>query len=220
MKKTKTFRKEAVVWLITTLLVLTAVVVFTPFAIITRAAPLPFSTDFESASNWASKWAQDIVSDGAPSDPDTHFWQRVDSTYSATPTNLDPYSGNYMAIFDSGLLYPHGTQTRLFLTDSLDFTSSSSGNVYLSFYLYYSDWGSTEDDDLVVEVNVGSGWILVDTYDTYDPSDLGWVQETVDLSSYNTASEAYIGFLAVDDGYRDVCIDNVVVGESPPPPSC
>jgi hypothetical protein len=161
-------------------------------------------------------WTNTMVFDGAPSDPDPHVWQGAMADYSTTP-HCDPFEGDSMAIFDTGLLYPQGTTARL-ATGAIAIPSGLP-EYYLSFYLYLSNYGSYYTDRVDVEISPdGTTWTVMETISTYDSTNPGWTEQTIDITSY-AGTTMYFGFLAHDGdapytgGYRDICLDAVrIVG--------
>jgi len=173
-------------------------------------APLITATfDDVIPDDWGPNgWSQeDVINMETGTDP--NIWICADDTYYTTPTNVDPYAGDYMAIYDTGKLYPEGSKARLY-TSALDFSSYGFDIFNLKFMMYISDYNSANTDRLVVQASTdGTTWDDIVTIGTYDATDPGWVQQMVDLSAYKDETTVYLGFLGVDGGYSDIIIDEV-----------
>ena len=165
-------------------------------------------------TNWGPNgWMEEEVTGTTDADP--NIWRAADDTYSTTPTNIDPYAGDYMAIYDTGLLYPHGASCRLY-TPAMDWNAYGATVLTLKFMIHISNYGSSYTDHCDVQVSTdGTTWDTLESINTYDATNPGWVEKIIDLTSYASETTARLGFLAVDGGYRDIIIDDVSIEASP-----
>jgi hypothetical protein len=156
--------------------------------------------------NWGPNgWMQDDVVNVGDVDP--NIWRGADATYSTTPA-FDPYAGTYMAIYDTGLLYPQGSQARLYCPNPIDLTGET-GPINLEFMLHMNNYGSSYTDSIAVQVSLdATNWTTETTINTYDAGNPGWVEQMIDLTAY-AGQNIYLGFLGIDGGYRDIAIDDI-----------
>jgi len=160
----------------------------------------------ESGFPPAGWFQEDVVNMESGSDP--NIWRAMDDTYATNPA-VDPYNGDYCAIYDTGKLYPQGSMARL-STPAIDFASQGASLFNLKFMMYLSNYGSTYTDHIWVQVSTDNvSWTNITQINSYDVTNPGWVEQIVDLSAYSTEPVVHIGFFGVDGGYRDAIIDDV-----------
>jgi|GEM_PF-4507975 len=132
------------------------------------------------------------------------------ATNSAYPSGITPYSGTYMAVFNS-YDASSGEQSRLY-SDAAFAISSSYDSVTLSFWIYH-DAIYTNADTLQPQISIdgGSSWAnLGSPVYRYDGTS-GWAQVSLDMSSYLGQSSVLIGFLGTSAYGNDIHLDDVLV---------
>ena len=154
-------------------------------------------------------WGMDDVIN-MESGADPNIWKGATADYSTTPTNVDPYSGDDMAIYDTGLLYPQGSEARLY-TPAIPVYSPGAGIYRLEFMLHRNTYSSTAVSDLVVQYS-GNGvtWYNMETISIYDSTNPGWVLQEIDITAF-AGYYVYFGFRGIDGGYQDVILDDISV---------
>ena len=152
----------------------------------------------------------DIINMDSTIPPDPNIWRGATEAYSTTPTNVDPFSGDDMAIYDTGLLYPQGSEARLY-TPAIPIFSPGAGIYRLEFMLHRNTYSSTASSDLVVEYS-GDGltWSDMETISIYDSTNPGWVLQEIDITAF-AGYYVYFGFRGIDGGYQDVILDDISV---------
>jgi hypothetical protein len=109
---------------------------------------------------------------------------------------------------------PGPTQQFLELTSAVDATSVT--NLSLTFDMYYSVFADFVD----VQVNDGSGWTTVNTYNSSVGIGTRFAPQTVDLSAYDGANSLSIRIRFMSGWGDGVAVDNIkLFGERPVVPS-
>jgi M6 family metalloprotease-like protein len=161
----------------------------------------PYNEGFENSGNIPSCWSQEYGT-GA-----------LDWEYQAGGHNGNPagaHSGSFNAFFYEGAYGPSNT-TKL-VTPPLNISSLT--NPQLTFWHAQPIWDTDQDELRVYFKTTATGtWVLLATYTSDLPS---WTQETLSLPS--ASSTYYIAFEGKENYGYGVCLDDVNVSATTPPP--
>lgn len=135
---------------------------------------------------------------------------------SMTSPAMTPYSGPYMAYFNS-YGFTNGTQSRL-KTNVMDFTSLTSPR--LSFYMSRDNSYPSPSDSLLIEVstNGGTSWnAIYPAFQRYSTNALPyWDPKQIDLSAYAGNSNVMLGFRACSAYGDNMAIDSITIKNAMP----
>ncbi len=158
---------------------------------------LPWSEDFENGGNMPSAWTQEY-------NMGTNDWTFRNGGGSNNPSSA--HSGEYNACLS--LASYTNTSTKL-ITPQLDFTGV--GCAHMTFAHAQVPWGSDQDVLTVYYKNTAGGaW---NELQYYDGAVATWQVRVIDLP--NLSSTYWIAFEGLTDYGYGVCIDDVMVSESP-----
>lgn len=100
-----------------------------------------------------------------------------------------------------------------YLTNTFDFSATSSPQISFAYHMYGSNIGS-----LSLDINTGSGWTSVWSVSGQQQTSNGdtWDSQTVILSAYGGVASCQIRFLAARGGgfTSDVAIDDIVISDN------
>lgn len=103
--------------------------------------------------------------------------------------------------------------TSLFESPIIDLTGTVNTQLSFAYHMF-----GTEIDTLHIEVNDGSGWVMVDTLNRQQQTSNAdaWKTRKVDLSAYDGAATFQVRFLATSEGCcaGDISIDDIYVAEA------
>ena len=122
------------------------------------------------------------------------------------PSNNAAYEGSKVAYFNA-FSASSGQESIL---ETKTFNTASLTNPAFSFYMFHDGGYTSSNDYLLVKVNDGSGWTLVDSLKRNNGS-TGWVNYQYNLNSYDSLVK--IAFDAVSGYGNDIHIDAFYLGE-------
>lgn len=146
-------------------------------------------------------------------DPDC-YWQGHDQFHYIYP-DTDPYAGTVCALVDTGYISNYG-QTRVSRDTPFDFQSTGGTVFTFEGWFHKRSYGGSGQNG-VIEVQIStdySTWTTAGTISMYDPANLGWQTDEVDLTPWANEPVVYIAFLGIDGGFSDMLMDEVSISYS------
>ncbi len=131
----------------------------------------------------------------------------LQNTGTSSPSGGGSVEGTKVAYFNSYDVNS-GNDTRL-VTPEFDITGLS--NPMMSFWMYHEPGYSSSLDYLVVQADLGSGWISIDTIQRYS-TNAGWMNHKYTMAAASDTMK--IGFLGVSQYGNDIHIDAFYAGEN------
>lgn len=161
----------------------------------------PYNEGFENSGNMPSCWSQEYVTG-------SFDWDYQSGGYNGNPAGA--HTGSFNALFYEGAYGPNNV-TKLV---SPPLNISSLTNPQLTFWHAQSPWDTDQDELRVYYKTSAAGtWVLLATYTS---SLTSWTQETISLPA--ASSTYYLGFEGTEYYGYGVCLDDVGVSASVPPP--
>ncbi|MEI6507138.1 MAG: PKD domain-containing protein [Bacteroidota bacterium] len=165
--------------------------------------PYGYGFDAPNVNNWT---VQQVSGNGG--------WILGSYGSNANPANQSAYSGTKVALFGNGTAaatpLPSGTRSRLV---SPCFDISTANLPTLRFWVSQNADQITLRDTLIVNINLGTGWIPVTGVMRPNPNYTtpGYMQVDVCLSSYVGSSSLRIGLEAISRGGNNFQIDSIMM---------
>ncbi|RKY97190.1 MAG: hypothetical protein DRQ10_08895, partial [Candidatus Hydrothermota bacterium] len=142
----------------------------------------------------------------------SYTWEWVTST--SHPSGYNPYSGSYMARYNS-YDATSGNEARL-ITDTVDLSGVSVAK--LQFYMFHDNDLSSKPDSLIVEIKKRSGgswpsdWTRLGGFARYDASGDAWHEHLIEF----TAGDSVIIAFRAKSGYgNDIYLDRIRLFKPP-----
>ena len=143
-------------------------------------------------------------------------WTNRTSTYVPT-TNLvwfpaisSGFGANRFAMSTSDVNSPGTVYHFLQLSTPVDATTISG--LSLTFDMYYSNYGDSAD----IQVNVGSGWNTITTYNASVGIGTRFAPQTIDLSAYDGAPNLRFRIRYLSDWGDGIAVDNIKLSGTQP----
>ena len=138
-------------------------------------------------------------------------WETLTST--TIPAGYAPHSGINLAYFNASQLIKN-SGSRLYRYRSVDLTATT--NYTLTFWMFHDPAGRNDQLSVQVSTDGGNNWSTVQTFYRHDGTTTGWVQHSVSLATFSTATNVMIGFDArtapSGTAASDIFIDDISFG--------